>query len=1052
MRGKVSMNRNQLIVIKENILPEEVQKQMDAEIDQMIHEQKNNRQFLNRIVFDCIFILIEEKPANKNIHIFKALPHLKDYIRQNPRILLYTSQIILQKAADLDLLSLELTVVIINKLSASFRIADQQIHHALNQFFLQYYNKLIIQGQHIYNREPEKNLFDQNFIQSVQSYSPRSPELEPITKIICLVREFHDTTQEEWTNSDFLRLKAIMQQLNISPYLKINELTALSTIAETPDLMKTLLGNWKIQPIQEPSCLIVISTLKKIEDLKVKGKNDANNIIHLLSAHGIFIKEDSIRQNLVLNYMRRKANINLDTEIYIFDFMLNLLYELKQAKSEHLLITQEESIPEKFSYSLNIPSVTESPVLSVSENLTGETNYTIDSSPREKSMPAAVSETDLNNLFLREHTEKAFHAIEKSAQEGNGRALYMMGQYYRGGYGFVQIDQHKADQYFANSYSAGFVPAGYETAVKLPESSKERAIIFEKIRDEIIAMAQSSDCLAENILGLMYDYGQGIKQSYEEAIKWYRKAAEQGFAQAQCNLGLMYKSGTSVTQSSEEAIKWFRKAAEQDNAQAQCNLGLIYKDGTGIAQSSEEAIKWYRKAAEQGYAEAQFRLGTMYEDGAGVEKSDEEAINWFRKAAEQGNADAQFRLNMMYGSKQNSAQSDKGPLDQILKAAKQGNADAQYRLGTMYENGQDVEKSDSNAAEWYLKAARQGAVKAQYNLGRMYLYGWGVNQSDEKAAEWFRQAADQGNITALPYLAQIYKKIQDPAQTDENILTLYQKAGEQGDGLALYLLGEYYRFGYDLVHIDCSKADQYFSDSYKVGFAPAGGGIAFSLQKNSEHALQIWKAIRNKIISMAQNRDTTAENILAHMFQHGLGVKKSYERAIKWYRKAADQGSIPAQYYLGRMYQYGWGVDLSDTKAVNCYRLAANQGYAPAQFSLGQSYQYGWGVKQSAENAAKWLRKAADQGYAPAQNNLGCLYESGHGVALSEEYAVRWYSQAARQGNPYAQTNLGRLYENGQGVPQSNTQAAEWYRKAVKQGFAPAEKNLAKLSSGTGKR
>ena len=51
----------------------------------------------------------------------------------------------------------------------------------------------------------------------------------------------------------------------------------------------------------------------------------------------------------------------------------------------------------------------------------------------------------------------------------------------------------------------------------------------------------------------------------------------------------------------EEAVKWFRKAAEQGNPQAQYTLGMMYQKGRGVAQNQSEAQKWYQKAAGQGY-------------------------------------------------------------------------------------------------------------------------------------------------------------------------------------------------------------------------------------------------------------------------------------------------------------------------------------------------------------------------------------------------------------------------------------------------------------------
>jgi len=57
--------------------------------------------------------------------------------------------------------------------------------------------------------------------------------------------------------------------------------------------------------------------------------------------------------------------------------------------------------------------------------------------------------------------------------------------------------------------------------------------------------------------------GRGAMQDYAEAIQWYRKAAEQGHANGQCNLGVMYANGRGVMQDYAEAIQWYRKAAEQ---------------------------------------------------------------------------------------------------------------------------------------------------------------------------------------------------------------------------------------------------------------------------------------------------------------------------------------------------------------------------------------------------------------------------------------------------------------------------------------------------------
>jgi len=66
----------------------------------------------------------------------------------------------------------------------------------------------------------------------------------------------------------------------------------------------------------------------------------------------------------------------------------------------------------------------------------------------------------------------------------------------------------------------------------------------------------------------MYEQGDGVKQNWKEAAIWFRKAAEQGFDQAQLKLGLMYFRGQGVKQDKKEAFRWLGKAAAQGSDEA----------------------------------------------------------------------------------------------------------------------------------------------------------------------------------------------------------------------------------------------------------------------------------------------------------------------------------------------------------------------------------------------------------------------------------------------------------------------------------------------------
>ena len=89
----------------------------------------------------------------------------------------------------------------------------------------------------------------------------------------------------------------------------------------------------------------------------------------------------------------------------------------------------------------------------------------------------------------------------------------------------------------------------------------------------------------------MYDNGEGVPQDYQEAMKWYRLAAEQGARRRPNQPRAHVHQRRGVPQDDQEAVKWYRLAAEQGLAAAQTNLGLMYDNGKGAPQDDQEAMK-----------------------------------------------------------------------------------------------------------------------------------------------------------------------------------------------------------------------------------------------------------------------------------------------------------------------------------------------------------------------------------------------------------------------------------------------------------------------------
>ena len=813
------MNHNQLAIVDGNeVFTIDEQTELEKHIDDVIAAHKNNRQEMNRLVFECTSTLTVADDASHELAskgFFSRLigaitgsnKRLQDKINGNMRAAQYASQVTMQKLAEQNLMTVDLLTAVNNKLNASIDAVNEKCKEQfviLGKFILKTRGDMISLSLRMDKVEWNVKLLNwQASVEYLTLNGVEYSDLDDTGKIVCLARDFYDLTGGNWTTSDLLLLKAAMGQIGMAPKKEMNIFDTLKTIADTPVLQEKLLNHHGIKPISDPSYLISMGTLEKLNTLADKERYVVDVMAANYKNHGVTMGADEIRGDLAKDYMRQQANVNLNTHVGAYDFMLDLLYNLSESTAEGLLQCKDDK--------------------------------------------------GLIPLFLTDHTKKAYEQIRKAADEGNAIALYMMAAYFSQGYGVQPINEQKAIAYFKKSYEAGYPVAGYDVAASLPNGSPEQDEIRKNAKDNILELANEGDVFAQtnaawgyengygtavvdleavkwvlkaaaqgfaraqHDLGYMYFYGRGVEQSFEKALEWYLKAAKQGLARAQYDLGYMYFYGRGVEQSFEKALEWYLKAAKQGLARAQYDLGVMYEDGTGVEQSDEKAVEWYLKAAEQGLAWVQYKLGTMYKNGTGVKRSDEKAAEWYLKAAEQGDARAQKNLGLMYQNGTGVEQSDEKAAEWYLKAAEQGDTSAQYNLGVMYQNGTGVEQSYKKAVEWYLKAAERGFADAQYNLGLMYEDGRGVEQSYEKAVEWVLKAADQGYAWTQLCLA-LYGRGDE--EYYEKAAEWYQKAAELGSARAHYVLGFMYQNGRG-VEQSYEKAVEWYQKAAELGYADA---------------------------------------------------------------------------------------------------------------------------------------------------------------------------------------------------------------------------------------
>jgi localization factor PodJL len=154
------------------------------------------------------------------------------------------------------------------------------------------------------------------------------------------------------------------------------------------------------------------------------------------------------------------------------------------------------------------------------------------------------------------------------------------------------------------------------------------------------AAALKGDPTAAYEIGVRFAEGKGVAPNFDEAAKWYDRAAQAGVVPAIFRLGTLYEKGLSVQKDVDIARRYYEQAAERGNAKAMHNLAVLDADGGGKGANYKSAVQWFRKAADRGVADSQYNLGILYARGIGVEQNLAESFKWFSLAAAQGDVDA----------------------------------------------------------------------------------------------------------------------------------------------------------------------------------------------------------------------------------------------------------------------------------------------------------------------------------------------------------------------------------------------------------------------------
>lgn len=398
-----------------------------------------------------------------------------------------------------------------------------------------------------------------------------------------------------------------------------------------------------------------------------------------------------------------------------------------------------------------------------------------------------------------------------------------------------------------------------------------------------------------------YNYGLGTQRDLDSAVMWYGIAADEyKDGMSSYKLGQMYLHGNNSVEINEELGNFYCKQAF-----------YIFRDEIknseffiGLDKNDENLSYFTDVSSSDAYKE--YLMALMYMKGQGVEQDYFKAFNTFTLASENGYLHSNYYLGNMYYYDLGVPQDYIEAFNYYLKASEANDSYAYYRIAKMYLKGQGVEANIKKAEKFFLIAAENDNPFACYYLGNIYL----TNNELDKSVKYFEKAED-GNIAHASYkLGQIYTDEQSPLFNLQKSAEHFSRALSQyiedynanPDDFTSYRIGQMY-FNSLGTKQNIKEAVSWFEKSAQQGNADAFcqlGNIYSSdefLMKSTEKANRYFNIALTKYLQefSSNQGDPNLPYKIGTMYQYGLGVKHSINKAVEYYKRAVENGNMRAQ-------------------------------------------------------------------------------------------------------------------------------------------------------------
>ncbi len=171
---------------------------------------------------------------------------------------------------------------------------------------------------------------------------------------------------------------------------------------------------------------------------------------------------------------------------------------------------------------------------------------------------------------------------------------------------------------------------------------------------------------------------------------------------------------TAAAGQRDEAIQFYKQAAEAGDARAMVSLGLLYEAGDGLPKDIKAADDLYAKAATRGSADGAINLAVALMKGAGVERDTARAVSLLKGASAGGSAIATYDLGVL--AEQGVAGDPREALDFFHRSAALGDPRGYLAAAILLDEGRGVDKDPKAAADQLLRGVAGDSGEASSQL------------------------------------------------------------------------------------------------------------------------------------------------------------------------------------------------------------------------------------------------------------------------------------------------------------------------------------------------